>query len=693
MASRYTKLSALPENLYLEGAPMIIAAGALLKDNQSDSVLVQLKIRNLEPSALVACKVSLRAFDPSGAEVPGVESYPYLDLAVPCGGDFGSLNAIYLPDKTARSVSVSVTEAVFESGEVWRHPATEWKTLSEKHRPLETYLPDGETRKQYSCEVGGNALYIPEIVGSLFYCTCGAINLSSSRVCYGCGRQSAALLSALNPAELTKKKDARLEKEAAARKEQERIAEERRAEQVRLAEEQRQERERLANEKRVADGIRRKKIKRITVALSTVFIIGVAAAMLITQIVIPNIQYKAAETLLAERDYNSAIAAFTALGEYKDAPERVMDVPYIRAEDLLKDGDYKSAIEAFQSLGDYRDAPDRVREAQQLQYDQAGIFAEGGDYENAINLFENLGDFSDSAEKVKETEYKKAVCLLEDGDYDNAIADFEALGDYADSKELLNESQYRKAYDFLQKGNYEDAVSIFEKIVNYKDVSELLIRAEDGCYQEGLELINSGKYTEAFFIFQNKISDYKDSQQQVSNIFNTVYADAFNSYDEGDYFRAYNCFVKTKKDYPEIVSTIIEDYILCCQIKMTHFESGQVHRLNSIYDKFTELQDETLKKQMLSVPQIQTLFMLQGGWEGEYLHTGIVGTSAKSVSLLPGAIEYEIVYSDGKYYFATLSPYTNEYLPLYRLTDISSNSFTTVNEGSFGKGEIEIYTR
>ena len=33
MAERYTRLYTLPENLYTEGAPLVIAAGALLKDN------------------------------------------------------------------------------------------------------------------------------------------------------------------------------------------------------------------------------------------------------------------------------------------------------------------------------------------------------------------------------------------------------------------------------------------------------------------------------------------------------------------------------------------------------------------------------------------------------------------------------------------------------------------------------------
>ena len=43
MEERYTRLFSLPENLYSAGAPVMIAAGALLKDNQTGKVLAQLK--------------------------------------------------------------------------------------------------------------------------------------------------------------------------------------------------------------------------------------------------------------------------------------------------------------------------------------------------------------------------------------------------------------------------------------------------------------------------------------------------------------------------------------------------------------------------------------------------------------------------------------------------------------------------
>ncbi len=47
MAERYTKLYTLESALYAEGAPVIIAAGALLDDSVTRRTLVQLKFISL----------------------------------------------------------------------------------------------------------------------------------------------------------------------------------------------------------------------------------------------------------------------------------------------------------------------------------------------------------------------------------------------------------------------------------------------------------------------------------------------------------------------------------------------------------------------------------------------------------------------------------------------------------------------
>ena len=54
MSERYGRLYSLPENLYAEGAPVIISAGNLLKDTQTGKILAQLKIKNISSKIIKA---------------------------------------------------------------------------------------------------------------------------------------------------------------------------------------------------------------------------------------------------------------------------------------------------------------------------------------------------------------------------------------------------------------------------------------------------------------------------------------------------------------------------------------------------------------------------------------------------------------------------------------------------------------
>ena len=465
MSERFTRLYTFPENVYTNGAPILIAAGALLKDNQNQKVLVQLKLQNLRQSQLVACKVSVRAFDPSGAEVTGVENCSYLDLAVPRGGYFGSQSPIYLPDSTTRKIFVSVTQAVFEDKTVWQYSGGEWKSIPSNRQRIRDIFPDVELQKQYAIEVGENCEYVPVICDHLFLCTCGAVNLSKDRVCHRCGRETAKLLSALDLRELTRKKDARLVQEELERQEQER-----RAEEEREALERQREKQRIAIEAAL------KKAKRIAIIATIAIVIGITATMVVQKVIIPANKYKAAEELLTEQDYDGAAAAFTALGDYRDSAEQATESKHRAAEQLLAEQDYDRAAAAFTALGDYRDSPERATESKhRAAYRAAEQLLAEQDYEGAAAAFTALGDYQDSAERA----YGIAEQLAAEQDYEGAIAAFTALGDYRDSAEQTERAVYHniKRINF-DDGQIHDLASIYnlisDKIENESLKSELM---------------------------------------------------------------------------------------------------------------------------------------------------------------------------------------------------------------------------
>lgn len=130
MSERYSKLFALSENLYSAGAPVVIAAGALQKDNQTGKVFAQLKIRNIQDKVIKAATVKITPFDTVGKPLGGTVDYQYLDLSAGRDTDFGQKTPVMLKEATARSFAVSVSEIIFADNSTWSASDGTWEALS-----------------------------------------------------------------------------------------------------------------------------------------------------------------------------------------------------------------------------------------------------------------------------------------------------------------------------------------------------------------------------------------------------------------------------------------------------------------------------------------------------------------------------------------------------------------------------------
>lgn len=119
MSERYSRLFSLPTNLYTEGSPVLIAAGALLKDNHTNKVLVQLKFRNISPKSIKSVKVKVNAYDTAKGQLDGIDTFSYLDLSVAANEEFGQSTPIHLPDATTRSFNVEILSVVYSDNEVF----------------------------------------------------------------------------------------------------------------------------------------------------------------------------------------------------------------------------------------------------------------------------------------------------------------------------------------------------------------------------------------------------------------------------------------------------------------------------------------------------------------------------------------------------------------------------------------------
>lgn len=380
MAERYTRLFSLTENLYQTGSPVLIAAGALLKDNQSNKTLAQIKLQSLSNRPIKAAKISITPLDVIDNELGNPIEHQYLDLNIQRNEEFGAKSPIYLPDATTRAFRAAVTSVVFADNTVWSASNAAWEPLPAPVMLDEVY-PDAELRKQFMLEFGAQSQYTYAEFADLCRCPCGALNRQDEEKCHSCGCDLSALRS-LDIRELEKRKDERLEQE-------------------RIAEEERQERKK----KEAAEAAEcAKKAKKIALIAAPIVCVVIAFLIALISVIIPNGKYNNAVALMEAGQYEKAMDIFEDLGEYKDTPERVLECVYGYAVSSMESGAYDVAIvvfeTAYESIGWwYKDSEEKLAECMEAQYDHAVALMESDEYADASSAFEVLGDYKDSEEK------------------------------------------------------------------------------------------------------------------------------------------------------------------------------------------------------------------------------------------------------------------------------------------------------
>ena len=335
MGETYARLYSLPERLYTMGAPVVVAAGALLKDNRNGNIIVQLKIQNICSKTIKAVTVKITSIDTVGRTLGEETEYQYLDLNVKRNEFLGQQVPIIVPNEQTRSYSVKVTEAAFDDNTVWAGNEI-WEPL-EKPDPIEKKIANGELARQYRIKYGKNRKYLLKQDRDLWFCTCGAINHESELSCCSC-HIDRKKLEELDVDALKKECDARLEDE-------------------------RKERERKQAEAAVEAKKKQKKIKMI--------VVGVAAAVAVAAVGVvikDNLNkkklYNQGLALLEDGKYDDSIALLESLNGYKDSKEQIIYAEYQKAVKYEKSGEYEEALALYEELGDYEDSKEKYKEVQ-----------------------------------------------------------------------------------------------------------------------------------------------------------------------------------------------------------------------------------------------------------------------------------------------------------------------------------------
>ena len=375
MSERYTRLFSLPENLYAVGSPVIIAAGALLKDNQTGKVLAQLKLRNIQQKEIKTATISLIPMDTLGKPLGEAIYHQYLDLSVSRNQDFGQKIPVILPDAVTRSFEVTVEEVIFSDLTTWTSAGNTWESLQEPKFLSSLY--DSDLVQQFRMEYGTDCVNQLLAEKDLWHCVCGALNKEEEVTCYKCGKSLASLQD--------------IDMEALRQRKGERILRER--EEAEETAKRQAERNKILGKKALIAGVS--------------IILLIAVAMMVRPAIIRVMDYKNAEELLIQGNYKEAIDAFEKLGDYRDASVKKDEATYQmnlliyqNAMALFQAKKYEAAITAFRIIPDFDDSEQQIQNAQNAILEEKYVYAhsllkEGNDQE-AYETFVELGDYKDA---------------------------------------------------------------------------------------------------------------------------------------------------------------------------------------------------------------------------------------------------------------------------------------------------------
>lgn len=497
MSERYSRLFALSENLYAIGSPVVIAAGALLKDNQTGKVIAQLKLRNISNKAIKAITVSITPRNTAGNPLGEEFRHEYLDLNIGRNMEFGQKTPIALPDASTRAFGVKVEEVVFDGNALWNASEAPWE-------PLPTLSPIGrvhgsEFEKQFCLKYGSNSKNLPLLVKDLWFCSCGALNRQEENYCFSC-KKDLADMAAYNEAQLLEEMKQRLAAEKA-KAEQE-------AEAARIKAEQKAEAARLKAEEN------RRKAKELAQKAKKPAIIAaliVAALILTVNVIIPAVKYAMADKLVKNGQYTQAIEAYSAMEASEKRDTRIAATHYAFAESLLVQEEFDKAVIQFKKAGNYEDAETRINAT---YYAHAEELLADGEYEQAVTQFENAGSYEDAAERIKAVYYAYAEALFADGEYTQAASQFENAADYEDAAERIKASHYAFAEDLLSRELFDEAISQFEALGKYKDATEKIMQAK---YASAEALVAQQQRYKAYQIFK-ALNDYQDAKERAAQL-------------------------------------------------------------------------------------------------------------------------------------------------------------------------------
>lgn len=374
MAERYEKVFSLAPMLYISGSPVIIEAGALLKDNSNNSILAQLKFKSLSNKQIKALNIKLAPLDTVEHSLGENIDYAYLDLSINRNDSFGSKQPIPLPNNQTRAFDVCVVSVAFDDNSIIELKEQKWQSIPAQN---ELDLDDIETEFYYSTYNIKQKKMLIEYE-DLWLCSCGNINHNEENNCNYCKNnrsvisnidieevhneayyQKAYALSTFTETDDIIKANELFEKVINYKDAKEKF---------------------VSNEKRIKElstKNRSKRIKKFILIILVIVLIPLLAIVSKYAFVYKEnkLNYNLAVEFYENKEYDKAIEILEDLYNYKDSSTLIENIKktkneeiYQKACNLLDNGYGEEALKLFQDLDGYKDSNSKTIEAETLYY-------------------------------------------------------------------------------------------------------------------------------------------------------------------------------------------------------------------------------------------------------------------------------------------------------------------------------------
>ncbi len=386
MPERYTRLYSAQPNLYALDSPVVIEAGALLKDNKTGGILGQLKFLNITNKKIISLTIALDTYDISDNFLEEIE-YTYMDLDVSRDESFGTKTPIVFENSNIRKFEPFVRKVIFFDKTFIELNKCKWEQIPEQTSIYDEL--DEEYVSAYQYAYSDSAEYFAAQFKDIWICSCGKINKINENACHYCnvsqsdnlidenslqnkltciiaenliniGSREAFVealeyLNSISEFEDTKKL---IDKCTAS---------------IETIDKENYEKQ-VAEEKALEqDLIRRQKIASITkkiVSIASIIICLFFVFVIVwNSVIIPYGKYNEAKALKDAGKFAEAISAFEKLNGYKDSEAQILEcnnailnVKYIDAIALINECKYIEAISLLESLNGYKDATNKIEE-------------------------------------------------------------------------------------------------------------------------------------------------------------------------------------------------------------------------------------------------------------------------------------------------------------------------------------------